>query len=243
MAGFLFKEKKMKVFSSVQITELEDKVVSFDENIVILARTVRTPHDARQFIAAQFKDLKAFQIGVRISNRHASVIVHELEPGPPDSTVPTADNRVVLSDPVVTRENHIISSNGIMRQVHIRFQDREQQKMVLAADKRTGDIQCPRYIEVCRIFTSWEYLQYVALVSSPEKHSVVVDDCATFTSDFSKELLKYFLTEVEVKKHMQQLDKLIVIVDESAKAEASSRRVAGSRPVHGPNADTVDGEV
>ncbi|KAI1358274.1 hypothetical protein F5Y08DRAFT_322252 [Xylaria arbuscula] len=231
MAGLFFKEKKMKRFSSVQITELEDKVVGFDENVVKIAQIARDHQEARQLLEAQFQDRKIFQIGVRISNHHASVIIHEPESG--SSKIPTTENPVVLSDPVELREEYHISSKGVVRQVHIRFEDEEQQKMVLAADVKNPNIKSPRYIEVCRVFTTWEHLQYVALVSAPEKHSIVIDDCATFTSDFSKELLKSSLTEDEIKKHMGQLEKIIVIVDESARAEASSRRVAATRTIQG----------
>ncbi|KAJ3577155.1 hypothetical protein NPX13_g3411 [Xylaria arbuscula] len=185
MAGLFFKEKKMKRFSSVQITELEDKVVGFDENVVKIAQIARDHQEARQLLEAQFQDRKIFQIGVRISNHHASVIIHEPESG--SSKIPTTENPVVLSDPVELREEYHISSKGV----------------------------------------------YVALVSAPEKHSIVIDDCATFTSDFSKELLKSSLTEDEIKKHMGQLEKIIVIVDESARAEASSRRVAATRTIQG----------
>ncbi|KAI1151934.1 hypothetical protein F4825DRAFT_338304 [Nemania diffusa] len=238
IASFVFKKREMKAFTGVQTTEIEDDVVGFDQDIINISRTfINGNHDkAREDLRDRVKNItpKVFQIGVRIGQRHASVIVHE--PKPTGTNDPSIEKPLVIL--VHKLEEYSIPFSERPRQLHIRYKDSTEQTMVLAADTKSpryahsNSYSCPRYIEVCRVLTTWQQLQFIALVGSPKEHSVVLNDCATFTINYSETLLGIFTSEAgEVEQQMEQLDKLIVIIHETGSGEGTTRRGARRKPM------------
>ncbi|KAI0098133.1 hypothetical protein GGR51DRAFT_435706 [Nemania sp. FL0031] len=217
MARFLFPQRKTKVFTGVRRTELDGEVINFDPDIVEMVKACHTTEAAKVLLDKQQGEEKMFMIGARISNSHASLIIQELD---------LLSNEGLISIPstIQVERNLTVPFSSNLRQLHIRL---EGQKTVLAVDIKTRDVVCERYIQILTIRTTWKHLQYLY----PESYSIVLDDCATFCSQFVKGLLNYFvyrgdITQDEAQHHNQRLGDLIIIADKSASAEAGSRRVA-----------------
>ncbi|KAK5635505.1 hypothetical protein RRF57_011217 [Xylaria bambusicola] len=229
IADAIFPPRRIQMYSGVERRTIERDVVGFEDDIVKLANTAKKDIKlAREKLEARGSyEKKIFQIGVEIKYRHASIIVHE--PTQTDMNDPTNDSPLILS---LKRLGHFsISSSNLPRQIHIRFKDRDEQKeMVLAADPKHYDVECIRYVELCRVFASWEELQLFALVNHTSEYSILGNDCATFALDYSKVMLECFMAKDKAEEVMEELRKDVVIMDESAQSEAGSRHIAAARP-------------
>ncbi|KAI1101323.1 hypothetical protein F4804DRAFT_316228 [Jackrogersella minutella] len=174
------------------------------------------------------------QVGIQIKKSHASVIIEELKSS--DKNALTANDPFFLTSPFEELRGHIIPESSAARLLHIRYLDLDSKKMVLAFDKKGYELSCERYIRVCRVFTSWEELQCIALRNCTSVHSILVDDCVTFALDVVKELLEgYVEKEEDRKEYMGKLIQLTPIVQESAQSEASSRKLLDDRPAPKPH--------
>lgn len=123
-----------------------------------------------------------------------------------------------------------------MCKLHIRLQrDVNSQltdKMILALDVKNNKFNYPRFIQARRVFTTLEHLQYIALSTAPNAHSIIIDDCATYARDYLEEVATRLTDnqrQQEAEAHMEEVKKLITIVTESAQSEAISSHIAQNR--------------
>ncbi|KAI1096106.1 hypothetical protein F5B19DRAFT_220745 [Rostrohypoxylon terebratum] len=210
--------KQFRATEVLKRTEISDRPEGFDDEAWNTYSPDTELDPARESVA----ECRKWQIGIRLNNNHASIIIDELLSS--DASELT-DERRLITIPVQELRNHtIVSRNPPLHQLHLRFRRPQNDIIVLALDRRGDTLGCERYVGICKILASWKMLQWLALSSCPNAHSLLVDDCATFTRDLVYKLLKFYLGETETRAYMEQLKDFIVVVEESARVEASSRR-------------------
>lgn len=164
----------------------------FDQTDIDMADENANPQDVEAYLnkegATCFKVGVAFVGGAddgSLRLGHAEIVIQK-STHPAGVKEATADQPLVAYRPVVQgkkdEKSFLPKSDLIL--IHICFPPNDTSELWLVYKKSLRALEYYRYVEMLSIYTTERTLKHVALKACPERHSVVVSDCASVARSF-----------------------------------------------------------
>lgn len=210
--------------------------IGFDNQDLVMANQASPSKKASlRSVLLATADLEDYQIGLAfVGKGHAEVILRHgdlINVVPPKNLDLTASPATFHSNEFVVFENSEVCSGDsvYVRVLHIRNARDGTDDLVLALEE-TPKVKYYRYADLYRIQTTERWLRHLALLSCPDRHRLVVEDCATFAYNFLINILQDLETRGYIDEAVVQVQQELLIqhnhiMDGSlGKSEETSRR-------------------
>lgn len=227
---------------------IRDSVRGFDSAVVDICEKPDDLEEVKKCLtrsAPRHFKISAIFVGgspndsVRIG--HAGAMIQGYSPAENDTVAATEQEPLrVVKSPMVVRDTKLpMAEDGGDMYIHLHKVSRTESDLILGCYTSRNEDNVPyKIIELCRVYTTKETLQYVALKSLQEEYSMGRSDCATFVRNFMEELVDKRVTalvprlEGETDEKLaerregtkRKLTELIIIVDGSAESGEISVR-------------------
>jgi hypothetical protein len=172
---------------------------------------------------------------------HAGALIQGYSPAEDDTDAATEQRplRVVKSPKVADSTKLSMDPGGNDMYIHLHNVSHIDSTLILTCDRSRNETKVPyKIIELCRVYTTTETLQYVALKSLQKDYSIGRRDCATFVRNFMEELVDKSVaalvprlkgeTDEQLSKRKEgiqrELKESIIVVEGSAESGEMSLR-------------------